>query len=158
MPVDASSSRGAKPFTVRQVAWSEAIDGLRHVRRTVFIDEQSIPEDMEWDESDPVSRHALAEDVGGKAIGCGRLLADGTIGRLAVLSAWRARGVGSALLQSLVELARVRGHRQVRLNSQTRAMPFYERHGFAAYGDEYMEAGIPHRAMARDIRDASAQD
>ena len=157
MPVDASRSLGANPFAIRLVDWSEATDGLRHVRRVVFIDEQSIPEDMEWDEYDAVSRHAIAEDTGGMAIGCGRLLPDGTIGRLAVVSAWRGREVGSALLQSLIELARACGHRQVRLNSQTQAMPFYGRHGFVAYGDEYMEAGIPHQSMSRNIQEASAQ-
>jgi predicted GNAT family N-acyltransferase len=156
MPVDASGIHGSKPFTVRLVDWSNASPGLSQVRRAVFIDEQSIPEDMEWDEFDAVCRHAIAEDAAGMAVGCGRLLSDGTIGRLAVLSAWRGQGVGSALLLSLVELARFRGHPQVRLNSQTQAMPFYERHGFAACGDEYMEAGIPHRAMSRNLEGTSA--
>ena len=151
MPVDASGSLRSNPFKVRLVGWLEAIDGLREVRRVVFIEEQSIPEDMEWDEFDAVSRHAIAEDAAGMAVGCGRLLPDGAIGRLAVLSAWRGRGVGSALLLTLVDLARAGGHPQVRLNSQTQAMPFYRRHGFAAYGDEYMEAGIPHRAMSRKL-------
>ena len=83
------------------------------------------------------------------AIGCGRLLPDGHIGRLAVLPAWRGRDVGSALLGQLVDLARARGHARVILNSQTQAMPFYARHGFVAVGDEYLEAGIPHRTMTR---------
>ncbi len=102
MPADAV-------FTVRLVDWTEAAEGLRYVRRAVFINEQAIPEDMEWDEFDAVCRHALAEDAAGAAIGCGRLLPDGHIGRLAVLAAWRGRGVGAALLRQLVELARVRG-------------------------------------------------
>ena len=93
MPVDAD-------FTVRLVDWSEAAEGLRLVRRAVFIDEQAIPEDMEWDEFDAVYLHAIAEDVHGAAIGCGRLLPDGHIGRLAVLAHWRGRGVGAALLVS----------------------------------------------------------
>jgi predicted GNAT family N-acyltransferase len=152
MPVDASGYVRSNPFTVRLVDWSEAIPELHLVRRAVFIEEQSIPEDMEWDEYDAVCRHAIAEDSAGVAVGCGRLLSDGTIGRLAVLSAWRGRGVGSALLLSLVDLARARGHRQVRLNSQTQAIPFYGRHGFTAYGDEYMEAGISHQAMSRNFR------
>jgi predicted GNAT family N-acyltransferase len=151
MLVDASGILGSNPFTVRLVDWSEAIPGLRLVRRVVFIEEQSIPEDMEWDKFDAVCRHAIAEDAAGMAVGCGRLLSDGYIGRLAVLPAWRSRGVGSALLLSLVDLARARGHRQVRLNSQTQAMPFYGRHGFAVCGDDYMEAGIPHRTMSRNL-------
>jgi predicted GNAT family N-acyltransferase len=145
MAVDASRNR----FTVRLVDWAEAADGLRAVRRAVFIDEQSIPEDMEWDEFDEVSRHAIAEDAGGKAVGCGRLLGDGHIGRLAVLSSWRGRGVGAALLCHLVDFARTRGHARTILNAQKQAMSFYARHGFIVAGDEYLEAGIPHRTMTR---------
>jgi predicted GNAT family N-acyltransferase len=141
----------AHPFTVRLVDWSDAGEGLRSVRRAVFITEQSIPEEMEWDEFDAVSRHAIAEDAAGAAIGCGRLLPDGHIGRLAVLSTWRGRGVGAALLRHLVDLARARGHARAILNAQTQAMPFYAHHGFVAEGDEYLEAAIPHRTMARAL-------
>jgi len=149
MTVDANTSAGTQRFTVRLVDWAEAADGLRAVRRTVFIDEQAIPEDMEWDEFDEVCRHAIAEDEGGNAVGCGRLLEDGHIGRMAVLPSWRGRGVGAALLCHLVELARTRGQACVVLNAQTQAMPFYARHGFIPEGDEYLEAGIPHRTMAK---------
>jgi predicted GNAT family N-acyltransferase len=142
MPVDAD-------FTVRLVDWSEAAVGLRFVRRAVFIDEQAIPEDMEWDEFDVVCRHAIAEDATGAAVGCGRLLPDGHVGRMAVLAAWRGRGVGAALLRQLLDLARARGLPRAVLNSQTHAMPFYARYGFVADGDEYLEAGIPHRTMMR---------
>jgi len=138
-------------FAIRLVDWSGAGDALRAVRQAVFIVEQSIPEAMEWDADDAICRHALAEDASGTPVGCGRLLADGHIGRLAVLSAWRDRGVGSALLERLVDLARSLGHSRVILNAQTQAMPFYARHGFAAVGDEFMEAGIPHQAMARSL-------
>jgi len=138
-------------FTVRLVDWAYGVDGLRAVRRTVFIEEQAIPEDMEWDEFDTVSRHAIAEDATGRAVGCGRLLPDGHIGRLAVLRDWRGRGVGAALLVHLMDLARSRGHARTILEAQTRAMPFYVRHGFAAVGDEYLEAGIPHRTMTRTL-------
>ncbi len=147
MAVDA----GADPFAIRLVDWSDAIEALRAVRRAVFIVEQSIPEDMEWDDFDGACRHALAEDASGTAVGCGRLLPDGHIGRLAVLDVWRGQGVGSALLSQLVDLARARGHARVILNSQTQAMPFYARHGFVAVGDEYLEAGIPHRTMTRTL-------
>jgi predicted GNAT family N-acyltransferase len=148
MAVDAAPH----PFTVRVVGWSDGIDALRAVRRAVFIVEQSIPEELEWDEFDDVSLHTVAEDASGTAIGCGRLLPDGHIGRMAVVTAWRGSGVGSALLVELVELARSAGHSRVLLNAQTRVMPFYARHGFAAAGDEYMEAGIPHTTMARTLR------
>ena len=148
MAIDAAPHR----FTVRRVGWSEARDGLRSVRSVVFIVEQSIPVDMEWDEFDEASDHAIAENAAGTVVGCARLLPDGHIGRLAVLSAWRGRGVGSALLLQLVELARARGHARAILNSQTHAMPFYARHGFVAEGDEYLEAAIPHRTMTRTLR------
>jgi predicted GNAT family N-acyltransferase len=139
-------------YSIRLVDWSESRDPLRDVRRTVFIVEQNIPEDMEWDAADAISRHALAVDAGGRAVGCGRLLPDGHIGRLAVVAAWRKRGVGSALLTGLVELARTLGHNRVALNAQTHAVPFYAAHGFVVAGDEYLEAGIPHRAMERTLR------
>jgi predicted GNAT family N-acyltransferase len=145
------TQRGTREFVVHLVDWPGAADALREVRRAVFIVEQSIPEELEWDEFDAPSRHALAVDASGRAIGCGRLLADGHVGRLAVLSAWRGRGVGAAILDTLVELARVRGHKLVILNSQVHAMPFYARHGFAAVGDVYVEAGIPHQTMERSL-------
>ena len=146
-----ANNRAQDRFAVRLVDWSGAGDALRAVRRAVFIVEQSIPEEMEWDGDDAVCRHALAEDASAHPVGCGRLLADGHIGRLAVLPAWRGRGVGSALLQRLSDLARSLGHTQVILNAQTQAMPFYARHGFAAVGEEFIEAGIPHQAMARNL-------
>ena len=138
-------------FTVRLVDWAEAGDGLRAVRRAVFIEEQAIPEDMEWDAFDATCPHAIAEDANGNAVGCGRLLPDGHIGRLAVLRGWRGRGVGAALLAHLMDLARSRGHARAILEAQTRPMPFYVRHGFAAAGDEYLEAGIPHQTMTRTL-------
>ena len=138
-------------FTVRLVDWSEAAEGLRFVRRAVFIDEQAIPEDMEWDQFDAVCRHAIAEDAGGAPVGCGRLLPDGHVGRMAVLAAWRGGGVGAALLRELVNLARARGLPRAILNSQTHAMPFYARQGFVADGDEYLEAGIPHQTMTLEL-------
>ena len=139
----------AGSFAIRHVDWAAGREALRAVRRAVFIVEQAIPEDLEWDEFDAICPHALVEDDSGSPIGCGRLLPDGYIGRLAVLPAWRGRGVGSALLLDLMALARTRGHTRVLLKAQTQAMPFYARHGFAVLGDEFLEAGIPHRAMAR---------
>ena len=147
--MDADAAR--RGFGVRLVDWAEAGDGLRAVRRAVFIAEQAIPEDMEWDDFDAVCPHAIAEDANGNAVGCGRLLPDGHIGRLAVLRGWRGRGVGAALLAHLMDLARSRGHARAILEAQTRAMPFYVRHGFAAAGDEYLEAGIPHQTMTRTL-------
>jgi predicted GNAT family N-acyltransferase len=137
------------PFRVRHATWAADAPALMHVRRTVFVVEQAIPEDMEWDAADPVAQHALAEDATGAAIGCARLLADAHIGRVAVLAPWRHLGVGSALLACLVEAARDRGERLVRLNAQVQALPFYARHGFRVEGAPFDEAGIAHQAMVR---------
>lgn len=121
------------------------------VRRTVFVDEQGVPEDMELDEFDPASLHALALDADGAVLGTGRLLPDGHIGRMAVLKPARGRGVGAALLLALVGAARARGECEVVLSAQTHAIPFYQRFGFVAEGDIYDDAGIAHRLMRRRL-------
>jgi len=139
-------------FRVRLADWTHDESKLRAIRYQVFVVEQQVPEDLEWDGIDAGCRHALAEDSVGNAIGCGRLLPDGHIGRMAVLRPWRGQGVGAALLERLVELARDDGHRRVVLNAQTHALPFYARQGFAPCGAEFEEAGIPHLAMERRLR------
>jgi len=137
-------------FSVRPADWR--IDGevLRALREEVFIREQSVPAEMEWDEFDEQSRHVVAI-ADGVPIGTGRLLPDGHIGRMAVLREWRGRGVGSALLTTLMETARMLGMSRVVLNAQIQALPFYLRHGFQAEGEEFQDAGIAHRQMWRDI-------
>lgn len=127
--------------------WHGDRQRLSQIRRKVFIEEQGVPEELEWDDDDAGAIHLLAVDADGTPIGCARLLPDGHIGRMAVLQAWRGRGVGKALLQRALELARAEGHASVRLSAQTHAAGFYRRHGFIAEGDGYLEAGIPHLAM-----------
>ncbi|HEX4884374.1 MAG TPA: GNAT family N-acetyltransferase [Casimicrobiaceae bacterium] len=138
-------------FTVRSAQWERDEAALRAIRREVFVVEQRVPEDLEWDGIDAACLHALAEDARGTAIGCGRLLPDGHVGRMAVRAAWRGRGVGSALLDHLVALARARGDAKAMLNAQAHAIPFYARHGFAVAGEPFDEAGIPHVAMERRL-------
>jgi predicted GNAT family N-acyltransferase len=140
---------GAPAFALRVVDWRDGEALLRAVRIAVFVVEQNIPEELEWDEHDAASVHVLAEDATGTPVGCGRLLPDGHIGRLAVLSEWRGRGVGAALLERLIDLARVRGDPRVLLNAQVQAMPFYVRYGFEPIGEPFVEAGIPHQTMER---------
>jgi predicted GNAT family N-acyltransferase len=137
------------PFTLRVVEWGREETKLRAVRIAVFVIEQNIPEELEWDAHDAVSIHALAEDAAGAPIACGRLLPDGHIGRLGVLSEWRGRGVGAALLERLIALARTRGDARVLLNAQVQAMPFYARYGFEPAGEPFVEADIPHQTMER---------
>ena len=138
-------------FHLRVAAWPDDEPTLRSIRQEVFVVEQRVPESLEWDGIDAACTHVLARDGEGIAIGCGRLLPDGHIGRMAVVAAWRGRGVGTAMLERLVALARAAGHARVVLNAQTQALPFYARCGFAPCGDEYEEAGIPHRAMERRL-------
>ena len=135
------------PFIVRPVNWSASRDQLRAVRRAVFVEEQRVPEALEWDDGDERAYHVLAITPEGEPIGTGRLKLDGQIGRMAVVKDWRGRGVGAVILRSLVELARKDGCSMVRLNAQTHALDFYAREGFAAVGGVFEEAGIPHRAM-----------
>jgi predicted GNAT family N-acyltransferase len=137
----------APPFAVRPVNWNASREQLRAVRHAVFVEEQHVPEDLEWDEADERAYHVLAFDDEGVAIGTGRLRLDGQIGRMAVAREWRGRGVGGAILAALLELARKEGCTVVRLHAQTHALDFYKKYGFTAVGDEFDEAGIPHRAM-----------
>jgi predicted GNAT family N-acyltransferase len=131
--------------------WAHERERLSCVRRAVFIAEQGVPEAMEWDADDAGSLHLLAIDDAGQPIGCARLLPDGHIGRMAVLPAWRGRGVGRALLAAAMSAAQARGDATLRLSAQTHAVGFYARAGFVAVGDEYDEAGIPHLAMQKNL-------
>lgn len=139
-------------FTISETDWTRDAARLGAVRRAVFIDEQGVPEAMEWDENDAVSVHWLAVAGDGSPIGCARLLPDGHIGRMAVLPAWRGRGVGRGLMAAVLSAALARGHRTLRLSAQTHAAGFYALAGFAAIGAEYEEAGIPHLAMQKTLR------
>ena len=107
--------------------------------------------DIELDEWDERCEHAIAYDASGAAVGTGRLLPDGHVGRMAVLREARGKGVGSDLMNALLARARERDMQRIELSAQVRAVGFYERHGFAAYGEEYVEAGIPHVRMMREL-------
>jgi predicted GNAT family N-acyltransferase len=137
------------------------------VRKEVFVAEQQVPEDIEYDaydaeDADTIHVLAVAED--GRPLGTGRLLHGayalkytggdltvGSLGRLAVSKAARGLGVGVALVRAVEEAARTRGLAAVDLHAQTHAIGFYERLGYAAYGPEFMDAGIPHLAMRRAL-------
>lgn len=136
-----------RQFRVRLVEWRDAGETLTRIRTAVFVDEQGVPADLEMDGRDGDCAHALAESSAGDAVGTGRLMRDGRIGRMAVLSTWRGRGVGAAILEALMDEARRRGFRETHLHAQAHAKDFYARHGYAVEGDEYLEAGIPHVGM-----------
>src|SRR4051812_26151311 len=134
-------------LNVRRVVWGDAIDTLRSIRRQVFVEEQHVPESLEWDGLDDDCVHVVAETSAGEAIGTGRLLPDGHLGRMAVLAPFRRCGVGGRLLLELIAAAAERGQLEVVLSAQTHAIGFYERFGFEVISDEYLDAGIPHRTM-----------
>jgi len=153
-------SAAPDPFVVRIFAWPEAKDMARPLREAVFVLEQGVPLEEEWDEWDEGSAHAIASGPDQRPIGTGRLLpasSPGTarfepriearIGRMAVLKAWRGRGVGAALLKALLDLAAARGVGAVVLHAQTSAVAFYRQSGFETEGGEFLEAGIPHVTM-----------
>jgi predicted GNAT family N-acyltransferase len=131
-------------FRIRRADWHRDLPRLRAVREAVFVAEQKVPPELEWDEFDPTSLHVLAESEQGAPIGTGRLLPDGHVGRMAVLRAWRGQGVGDAMLTHLVAAAREAGMTELVLNAQTHAVEFYRRHGFGTDGEPFVEAGIPH--------------
>lgn len=141
--------------TVRPARWPDDADTLEALRREVFVEEQGVPRAIEWDGRDDAALHVLAEQEDGSAIGCGRLLEDGRIGRLAVRRDRRSEGIGAMLLGKLIDLARQRSATEVYLHAQAGAVAFYERAGFAARGEAFDEAGIAHLAMHQtlDYRD-----
>jgi predicted GNAT family N-acyltransferase len=126
--------------------WEMARAEASRIRMTVFVEEQRVPAEIEMDDLDPACVHALAY-VQGRAVGTGRLLPDGHIGRMAVLRENRASGVGGAILACLVAEARRRGMTKVVLSAQTHAIDFYRKHGFRESGTVFEEAGIPHQEM-----------
>lgn len=138
-------------FRVDMGPWDAMRSRAQPLRESVFVREQNVPLEMEWDEFDAGSVHALASDAEGNAIGTGRLLADGHIGRMAVAKGMRGQGVGRALLDALTEAAITRGHSSLRLNAQSHATGFYLRHGFMPVGSQFLEAGIPHQEMSKSL-------
>ena len=126
--------------------WNDDSAALAAIRREVFIDEQNVPEDLEWDGEDTYARHWLAL-INNEPVGTVRLLRNGHVGRMAVRKAWRNQGIGAALLRAVIGEAFAQDLRELFLHAQTHAVDFYARHGFIAEGPEFMDAGIPHRTM-----------
>lgn len=134
-------------YSIHLVSWHDAQPLLHKVREVVFVKEQNVPLELEWDGLDETCRHALALDTHGNAIGCGRITPDAHIGRMCVLPEWRGKRVGSAILEALLDYAESMHLEEVELSAQTHALPFYHRFGFEEEGDEYLDAGLPHRTM-----------
>ncbi|MCQ0971300.1 GNAT family N-acetyltransferase [Paracoccus sp. TK19116] len=130
------------------------LDTCRALRRTVFIEEQNVPEAEEWDGRDGEALHLLAWD-GERPVGTARILLlgeTGKIGRVCVLQEARGTGVGVALIRAALDVLRGQsGVTQAKLGSQTHAIGFYAKLGFTVVGEEYDDAGIPHRDMVRGV-------
>jgi predicted GNAT family N-acyltransferase len=125
-----------------------ALFALRH---EVFVVGQDVPEDLERDEMDALSDHAVAV-LDGDVVGTGRLLPDGTIGRMAVAASARGGGIGAAVLTCLEDAAREKGLAAVELHAQVHAAGFYDKAGYRPFGDVYLEAGIEHQSMRKELR------
>ncbi|MCX0243366.1 GNAT family N-acetyltransferase [Streptomyces drozdowiczii] len=157
-------SAGRLAYTTRPVADEQDRAACFQVRKEVFVGEQNVPEELEYDAHDADALHVIAIAADGTALGTGRLLhgpaaashtggdpAVGSLGRLAVSKEARGLGVGAALVRAIEDAARSHGLTAVDLHAQTHALGFYERLGYEPYGPEFMDAGIPHRAMRRTI-------
>jgi predicted GNAT family N-acyltransferase len=138
---------------VRPADWGGDEVAIARVRREVFVEEQLVPEALEWEALDPQCAWFIAQAEGGEVVGIVRLTPDARIGRMAVLASWRRKGVGTALLAAALDAARRRGFSSVRLSAQTHALAFYARHGFQPRGEVYQDAGIPHIAMTLTFED-----
>ncbi|MEM7705092.1 MAG: GNAT family N-acetyltransferase [Pseudomonadota bacterium] len=138
-------------YFVEPATWRFDESAIRAVRTEVFIVEQQVPEDEEWDDDDPTAQHFLALDQTGSAIGTARLTRDGRIGRVAVLKYWRRKKVGDALLRAAVEAGSLQHLGELRLAAQTYATGFYQRHGFEPYGEIFQDVGIDHVWMRREL-------
>lgn len=136
-------------FKIITTTFAQHQTGIQQVRRQVFIDEQGIDPDLEWDSYDATATFAVALDEQQHVIGTARLLSSGKIGRMAVLPAYRRQGIGSALLQHLLAVSKQHGYRRVILAAQQNVTGFYQKHGFTPVGPGHVEAGIPHQNMHR---------
>mmetsp|Transcript_8019 Transcript_8019/g.12892 ORF Transcript_8019/g.12892 Transcript_8019/m.12892 type:complete len:148 (+) Transcript_8019:2033-2476(+) len=132
--------------------WERLGADARDIRFEVFVHEQGVPAEMELDDYDAVSLHAVAYTQDSTPVATGRLLPDGHIGRMAVLKQARRAGVGGMIMDALIERGFQQGHQILMLHSQVQAKEFYESRGFVAQGKEFMEAGISHVLMTRVLK------
>lgn len=140
-------------YTIRPVYWTATQQVLRDIRTRVFVEEQGVPPELEWDGLDEHAYHVVAYASDGTPVGTGRLLQDCHIGRICVLKDWRGRGIGKSILDMLLVTAHKMGYEKVTLHAQIRVKEFYSRRGFRSRGKEFMEAGIAHIAMTRTTSD-----
>jgi len=141
---------------VSELQWSQQHEALSAIRREVFIVEQQVPEELEWDGLDSGCRHILAQDItkgidNNNAVGTGRLVSDGQIGRMAILKEYRRQGIGYEILKLLISMAASEGHAKIYLHAQLYAVAFYQQAQFKIIGNEFLDAGIVHVKMTRTL-------
>lgn len=137
-------------YDVETVDWETGTTELKAIRQAVFIDEQHVPANLEWDELDSDCIHFIVR-LDSQAVATARLKPDGQIGRMAVLKTHRNLGVGSKLLTAVLSYASKTSLKHVYLHAQVQVVGFYQKFGFITEGEEFMDAGIPHRAMCKKI-------
>ena len=139
-----------KNVNISQVNWHDAETHLRAVRTPVFIVEQLVTPEFEWDELDASALHILAL-LDNQPIACLRIIEYHKIGRMAVLKEWRGMGLGAALLLEAVKICQAHGSKQVYLSAQTHAIGFYQACGFKVTSDVYQDVHIPHVDMQLEL-------
>lgn len=136
--------------SIQQVTWQVSEQELRAVRTPVFIEEQLVTSEFEWDEIDADAVHLLAT-YENQPVACLRIIQYQKIGRMAVLKAWRGIGLGALLLQEAVNICKNHGSIYIRLSAQTYAIDFYRKAGFKQISEEYCDVDIPHVDMQLDL-------
>ena len=137
---------------IKQVSWQQHQPELQALRQQVFVVEQKVPAELEWQADDEDAYHWLAYGPQQQVLGCARLLKAGTLGRMAVAKSARRQNIGLQLLQAAMDFAQQQlGLAEVHLSAQTHALGFYQKAGFVSEGAEYHEAGIPHIHMRKKL-------
>jgi len=137
-----------QPIQCHVADWSLDRDTLKSIRQRVFVEEQKVPVELEWDEYDDSATHFIVT-LSAEAIACARLKDDGQVGRMAVLKEYRNQGIGRQLLRFVIRTAAEKNIDDVYLHAQVSAIPFYEKQGFKTVGEIFYEANIPHREMLK---------
>ncbi len=133
-------------FRVQSGHWDKLEQDAKFIRKQVFIIEQNIPEEEEWDDQDMISDHFVVYDQD-QPIATARLLQNNSVGRVAVLKTYRGQGIGRMIMLEIIRQAHQQDRKFLHLSSQVHAISFYEKLGFSIQGDAYDECGIPHIKM-----------
>ena len=146
---------GGSVVDLKLGSWQDLQNSASALRQEVFVEEQEIPQELEWDEHDTTAVHALVTNKLGQPVATGRLLQPhpkvSQIGRMAVSKPLRGGNLGRMVMDALTDVARQRGDQQIILHAQCSAEPFYRRLGFKAHGEVFQDAGIDHIEMTLQL-------